>query len=104
MTTTDTTADARRVSRNLDAVVVCVHSCADCRQAGCHHAWGHRVGIPSLNGLFMGDCTDERLESVCCIPGSVRRVHCAPAHNAAGEVRRNAVTSTGLLGTSSGAE
>lgn len=79
MTTTATETTPERAPCTVPALVVCVHSCAACREAKCHHAWGHRVGVPSLNGLFMGDCTDDRLERVCRIPGSVRRVHCT--HN-----------------------
>ena len=69
------------VSDTVRADVVCDHACAACWEADCNHAWPHRVGVKSLNGLDMGDCTDDRNERVCCVPGNVKRVRCVPAHN-----------------------
>lgn len=65
--------------------VVCDHVCEACFTAGCKHAHPHGIGVKSLNGLDMGDCTDERCENVCCVSGKVVRVRCVPAFNAANQ-------------------
>ena len=65
-----------------NGVVVCDHARAACVGAGCNHARAHRPGVLSLNGLDMGDCTDERREHVCCVAtGTPERIRCVPAHN-----------------------
>jgi hypothetical protein len=63
-----------------DTTVVCDRARKACLAAGCNHAVPHRIGVKSLNGLNMGDCTDERRESVCCVAtGTPERIRCVPA-------------------------
>jgi hypothetical protein len=59
--------------------LICDHALPYCVDFECRHAVPHGRGEPSLNGLVMGDCTDERNEIVCCVPtGEPVRVVCRP--------------------------
>ncbi len=59
--------------------VVCNHTEPNCVKAGCLHAVPHLPGVPSLNGLQLGDCSQEAYDAVCCIPGDGSvRVMCVP--------------------------
>lgn len=72
-------------ARSDDSVqtdVVCDHAFMSCWDKGCQHAVPHRIGVKSLNGMYMGDCTDERNEHVCCVAtGSPERIRCVPVRN-----------------------
>jgi len=80
-------------ARSDDSVqtdVVCDHAFMPCWDKGCQHAVPHRIGVQSLNGMYMGDCTDERNEHVCCVAtGSPERIRCVPVLNVTNEANRN---------------
>jgi hypothetical protein len=85
----------RAVQRRItdDLYVACDHAFIACWDKGCQHAVPHKAGqVADLNGLNMGDCTDERNECMCSVAtGTLERIRCVPVMKQSQAKRPNTV-------------